>query len=58
MSFARMSYVLEQTKQQQVLALGQLGWTVSRITSAVGIVLVILGIALALSKARKRQGTV
>jgi hypothetical protein len=35
MSFARMSYVLEQTKQQQVLALGQLGWTVSRIAVAV-----------------------
>ena len=35
MSFARMSYVLEQTKQQQVLALGQLGWTVSRIAAAV-----------------------
>ena len=34
-SFARMSYVLEQTKQQQVLALGQLGWTVSRIAAAV-----------------------
>ena len=30
-----MSYVLEQTKQQQVLALGQLGWTVSRIAAAV-----------------------
>jgi len=35
MSFARMSYVLEQTKQQQVLTLGQLGWTVSRIAAAV-----------------------
>ena len=35
MSFARMSYVLEQTKQPQVLALGQLGWTVSRIAAAV-----------------------
>jgi transposase len=35
MSFAGMSYVLEQTKQQQVLALGQLGWTVSRIAAAV-----------------------
>ena len=35
MSFARMSYVLEQTKQQQVVALGQLGWTVSRIAAAV-----------------------
>ena len=35
MSFARMSYVLEQTKQQQVLALAQLGWTVSRIAAAV-----------------------
>ncbi len=34
-SFARMSYVLEQTKQQQVLALGQLGWPVSRIAVAV-----------------------
>jgi len=30
-----MSYVLEQTKQQQVLALAQLGWTVSRIAAAV-----------------------
>jgi hypothetical protein len=35
MSFVGMSYVLEQTKQQQVLALGQLGWTVSRIATAV-----------------------
>lgn len=35
MSFACMSYVLEQTKQQQVLALAQLGWTVSRIAAAV-----------------------
>ena len=35
MSFVRMSYVLEQTKQQQVLALGQLGWAVSRIAAAV-----------------------
>lgn len=35
MSFARMSYVLEQTKQQQVLALGQLGWPVSRVAAAV-----------------------
>src|SRR5215207_2157908 len=35
MSFARMSYVLEQTKQQQVLALAQLEWTVSRIAAAV-----------------------
>ena len=34
MSFVGMSYVLEQTKQQQVLALGQLGWTVSRIAAA------------------------
>jgi transposase len=34
MSFARMSYVLEQTKQQQVLALAQLGWPVSRIAAA------------------------
>src|SRR5215217_8404362 len=34
-SFARMSNVLEQTKQQQVLALGQLGWPVSRIAAAV-----------------------
>lgn len=33
-SFARMSYVLEQTKQQQVLALGHLGWPVSRIAAA------------------------
>jgi len=30
-----MSYVLEQTKQQQVLALGHLGWPVSRIAVAV-----------------------
>jgi transposase len=30
-----MSHVLEQTKQQQVLALGQLGWPVSRIAAAV-----------------------
>jgi transposase len=30
-----MSYVLEQTKQQQVLTLGHLGWTVSRIAAAV-----------------------
>ena len=29
-----MSYVLEQTKQQQVLALGRLGWPVSRIATA------------------------
>ena len=35
MSFARMSYVLEQSKQQQVLALGHLGWTVSRIAATV-----------------------
>lgn len=35
MPFARMSYVLDQTKQQQVLALAQLGWTVSRIAAAV-----------------------
>ena len=35
MSFARMSYVLEQTKQQQVLALAQLAWTVTRIAAAV-----------------------
>jgi hypothetical protein len=35
MSFAGMRYVLEQTKRQQVLALGQLGWTVSRIAAAV-----------------------
>ena len=34
MSFACMSYVLEQTKQQQVLALAQLGWPVSRIAAA------------------------
>ena len=33
-SFARMGYVLEQTKQQQVLALGRLGWPVSRIAAA------------------------
>ena len=33
-SFARMSNVLEQTKQQQVLALGRLGWPVSRIAAA------------------------
>lgn len=33
-SFVRMSYVLEQTKQQQVLALGRLGWPVSRIAAA------------------------
>lgn len=32
-----MSYVLEQTKQQQVFALGQLGWPVSRIASRVGV---------------------
>jgi transposase len=30
-----MSYVLEQTKQQQVLALGRLGWPASRIAAAV-----------------------
>jgi transposase len=36
-SFARMSNVLEPTKQQQVLALGQLGWPVSRIATAVGV---------------------
>src|SRR6185312_4708382 len=35
MSFASMRYVLAQTNQQQVLALGQLGWTVSRIAAAV-----------------------
>ena len=35
MSFARMSYVLEQTKQQQVLALGRLGWPASRVAAAV-----------------------
>jgi transposase len=29
-----MSYVLEQTKQQQVLALGRLGWPVTRIAAA------------------------
>ena len=34
-SFARMSNVLEQTKQQQVLALGRLGWPASRIAAAV-----------------------
>jgi hypothetical protein len=33
-SFARMSNVLEQTKQQQVLALGRLGWPASRIAAA------------------------
>jgi hypothetical protein len=36
-SFARMSHVLEPTKQQQVLALGQLGWPVSRIAIAIGV---------------------
>jgi hypothetical protein len=34
-SFARMSNVLEQTKQQQVVALGRLAWPVSRISAAV-----------------------
>ena len=34
-SFARMSNVLDQTKQQQVLALGRLGWPASRIAAAV-----------------------
>jgi transposase len=34
-SFARMSNVLEQTKQQQVFALGRLGWPASRIAAAV-----------------------
>jgi hypothetical protein len=34
-SFARMSHVLEQTKQQQVRALGRLGWAASRIAAAV-----------------------
>src|SRR6185436_17831435 len=34
-SFAWMSNVLEQTKQQQVLALGRLGWPASRIAAAV-----------------------
>ena len=33
-SFARMSNVLEQTKQQQVVALGRLAWPVSRISAA------------------------
>jgi hypothetical protein len=32
-----MSHVLEPTKQQQILALGQLGWPVSRIGTAVGV---------------------
>src|SRR5678815_5252351 len=32
-----MSNVLEHTKQQQVLALGRLGWTLSRIQEATGI---------------------
>ena len=32
-----MSNVLEPTKQQQILALGQLGWPVSRIATAVGV---------------------
>ena len=32
-----MSNVLEATKQQQILALGQLGWPVSRIGTAVGV---------------------
>lgn len=32
-----MSYVLEQTTQQQVLALGRLGWTVSRIAAQAGV---------------------
>src|SRR6187397_155553 len=32
-----MSNVLDHTKQQQVLALGRLGWTLSRIQEATGI---------------------
>lgn len=32
-----MSYVLEQTKQQQVLALGRLGWPVTRIAAATAV---------------------
>jgi len=36
-SCARMSNVLGHTKQQQVLALGRLGWTLSRIQQATGV---------------------
>ena len=32
-----MSYVLEQTKQQQVLVLGRIGWPVSRIAAATAV---------------------
>ena len=32
-----MSNVLEHTKQQQVVALGRLGWTLSRIQATTGI---------------------
>ena len=34
MSFVRMSNVLDITKQQQIVALGRLGWTVRRIATA------------------------
>ena len=36
-SFARMGNVLEPTKQQQILALAQFGWPVSRIATAIGV---------------------
>ena len=36
-SFARMGNVLEPTKQQQILALAQLGWPVSRAATAIGV---------------------
>jgi len=42
-SFAGMGNVLEQDKQQQVLALGRLGWTLTRIGRATGVHRVTVG---------------
>ena len=36
-AFVGMSYVLSESKQQQVLALGQLGWSLRRIEAATGV---------------------
>lgn len=36
-SFARMSNVLDEEKQQQILALGRLGWSLRRIEAATGV---------------------
>jgi len=36
-SLARMSNVLDEEKQQQILALGRLGWSLRRIEAATGV---------------------